>query len=653
MPFPCLDDIRWATQHLERYIELLASNPWTSWKHVDDVRKKQAQVAGAVTARQLLEHFKASMEAPPTPPTDRDPAIHVPHAHLVDISSDDFTMDELKRALSTMKGHTASGPDGIPIEAYRCAKVQADLLSFLNATLDVENLPELLMDATLTPIYKKKGNAREPVNYRPIVLLSVALKILHKMFLLRLRDKIDKFLIPCQAAYREGHATTMNMATLQELAEICKKSKNTALYEVFTDFSAAFDSVHRPHLFKLLRKWNVPDRLVSFLERSHAQQRLRVRFDGTTTEESITPTRGVMQGDTLAPYLFILVIDQILRQLPVRCGALVHEQGTTTRDCSVRICALAYADDVVLLANTRDNAQELLLAFESAALDWGLRLNTKKGKTELLIAASDEKRSNLPAEPISCKAGVVLETSEYRYLGWHVSNSTQTTWKQDFGKRQQHAWAVLRQHERIWKSNVDVRVKKKLFQALIIPVLLYAAITYPMTQAVLLYLHVATNKLMRRALGLRVEWNDPSLHTHTEDLYDLFAFSPVSMVRLFCVQWGHWCRAAHATDGHHPIVDAFLHNHNHVKRSRGVPHPPSKWLMAATGCNEQELWDLPVHRDRWSKLCKDRTFAMAQDFCDSVVTNRRLADDRPLPAWNSLIDRWFDEERATRRKGFF
>jgi hypothetical protein len=60
-----------------------------------------------------------------------------------------------------------------------------------------------------------------------------------------------------------------------------------------------------------------------------------------------------------------------------------------------------------------------------------------------------------------------------------------------------------------------------------------------------------------------------------------------------------------------------------------------------------------VDKARWRDLCKARTTLMAKDFCEMVVEKRRILDDRPKPDWGSLITKWFDEERSTRRKGFF
>jgi hypothetical protein len=114
------------------------------------------------------------------------------------------------------------------------------------------------------------------------------------------------------------------------------------------------------------------------LIRTHTDLTLHVRHNGETSTTAIQPVSGVIQGDPLSPFLFILVMDAVLRHLPYDAGALCDWR------LLLRLPGLAYADDVVLLANTAPALRDLIAWFEAEALTLGLRLNTAPGKTEVL-----------------------------------------------------------------------------------------------------------------------------------------------------------------------------------------------------------------------------------------------------------------------------
>ena len=94
---------------------------------------------------------------------------------------------------------------------------------------------------------------------------------------------------------------------------------------------------------------------------------------------------GIFQGDTLSPFLFIIVIDYILRQAYKTTTEdhgiqIIPRRGT--RHPPVSIKDLAYADDVTLLSHTLKQAEELLHKLEAAALEVGLVVN--EDKTEIV-----------------------------------------------------------------------------------------------------------------------------------------------------------------------------------------------------------------------------------------------------------------------------
>jgi len=75
---------------------------------------------------------------------------------------------------------------------------------------------------------------------------------------------------------------------------------------------------------KILEWWTIPPEYVNIMMTMLEKHKLYVRHDGQVSENPITPEAGVLQGDTLAPYIFILCIDMILQQLPEEWGARIQ-----------------------------------------------------------------------------------------------------------------------------------------------------------------------------------------------------------------------------------------------------------------------------------------------------------------------------------------
>ena len=81
-----------------------------------------------------------------------------------------ISVTEVKEALKKMKIGKALGPDGIPIEAWKC--MGDDGLSWLtklfNKILRTKKIPDEWRKSIMVPIYKNKGNIQNCTNYRGI-----------------------------------------------------------------------------------------------------------------------------------------------------------------------------------------------------------------------------------------------------------------------------------------------------------------------------------------------------------------------------------------------------------------------------------------------------------------------------------------------------
>ena len=78
--------------------------------------------------------------------------------------------------------------------------------------------------------------------------------------------------------------------------------------------------------------------------------------------ENFSTTSGVLQGDTLAPFLFISLLDYILCEtLLNNVDGLTITPRRSLRYPAVQIGALMYADDIAITCDTIDQAKNVFL----------------------------------------------------------------------------------------------------------------------------------------------------------------------------------------------------------------------------------------------------------------------------------------------------
>ena len=94
----------------------------------------------------------------------------------------------------------------------------------------------------------------------------------------------------------------------------------------------------------------------------------------------LTSLRGVLQGDTLAPFLFILCLGYVLRNSVDQNShhGFTLKPSASRRYPALKITDADYADDLALISDSITGATALLHYLEIAAADIGLHINAAK-----------------------------------------------------------------------------------------------------------------------------------------------------------------------------------------------------------------------------------------------------------------------------------
>jgi hypothetical protein len=312
-------------------------------------------------------------------------------------------LSEVKRCLPEI--NTAPGPDGISARLFRSVPLQI-LHRIFNIFLTIRKIPETLL-ASRTVLIPKINDPEEPGSFRPITVSSIILRAFHKTLANRLK------VLPLdyrQRAFREADGCSENILLLDTILKFYRRN-HKSIFVASLDVAKAFDSVSFPALDMAMQSKGFPREMRRYLNYVYDNSSLKIKC-GMKTSESIHPVRGVKQGDPLSPLLFNFVIEGLLRDLPKEIGTHIGD---------FQLNALAFADDLILLAETKEGLQLLIEKAITYLGKCGLHINHKKSLT---VAIQNIPKQKKIAVDVSCRfrAGNALlpalkRSDSWKYLG--------------------------------------------------------------------------------------------------------------------------------------------------------------------------------------------------------------------------------------------
>ena len=566
-----------------------------AWKTIKDLSGKNSgssvKIKGG-SSKKRLENWHAHFQNllgknAKVPDIDTLPSIQV--SDTLNINTSSFTIPELKAATKQLKASKAFGPDNIPAIIWKDENFHSLLLKLCNHTLTTLKAPQIWHQSQIIPM-PKKGDLSLVTNYRGISLMSIAAKIYNKMILNRLVPFIDPILRKNQNGFRRGRSTLSQILCLRRIIEECKLS-NRDLALVFVDFSKAFDSVDRNKMFEILKLYGIPDKMISAIKVMYTDTTSTILSpDGETPPFSINA--GILQGDTLAPFLFIIVVDYVLRMSVDRISqnGLEITPRRSSRYPAEHLTDTDFADDIALISGSLANAQLLLQALEQASNCVGLYLN--ESKTEFVNMCSNDNDYIIK----TLNNAILNMVSDYVYLGSYISSS-----EKDFLTRKGMAWAACNALHKIWASNLSRAFKLKIFKAAIEPILLYGSETWTLSTKLEKRLDGTFTRLLMRAQNL--SWKR---HPTKREIYG--SIPPVSaIVKARRVQF-----AGHCLRAENEVISSLLlwQPTSQTPRGRKLSYPDV--ISRDTGIERQDLRKTMLDREVWRNLVNSMVSAKAE-----------------------------------------
>ena len=233
------------------------------------------------------------------------------------------------------------------------------------------------------------------------------------------------------------------------------------MYACFIDYSKAFDRVHHIKLIECLEKIGIDGKDIRMIGNLYWQQKAAISI-GKDLSSYTEIHRGVRQGCVLSPYLFNVYTEFIFRETQDLEGIIIGGRNINN---------LRYADDTVLLANTKENLDNLANKVKTNSSNAGLDMNAKKTKS-MVIAKSVGGTADL-----SINGEEIEQVKQFKYLGAIITedgrNKTEVDTRVGIAKTKFSALSKL-----LTSRQVSLPFRHRMLQCYVFSVFLYGAETW-------------------------------------------------------------------------------------------------------------------------------------------------------------------------------
>ena len=429
----------------DKYIlQQLKGHPRAFWKFWTQSQDHAAEITPDVYRDHMESTCGSHLPAPPAHLNPDTPGQFYPRYASMIALNEPFTVDEVVKAIYRLRNGRSTS-DGYEAELLRWARdpnaelpnvdanwVKSDLTTLLNNIFTLgQGIPQSWLKAYVTPVFKRRGEATSPANYRPITVSGLLYKLFSNILLARLESKLETLgsRACTQLGFRKRKGTEQAVWLLHHIITLACSARRKGgyggpLYACFVDLKQAFDSISRDELWHRLRQVGVVEGpFLAALKSLYASTQFTVKIGDKHSTTPFTTQKGVKQGCPLSPLLFGILMDRLHSRIQQDCPdigvKLLDDLGTL-------VSHIMYANDVVLVAQSEQDLQRLVDAMQVFCAEVGLAVNTSKSVVMVFEARP------MPRPPLSITVGNhrLEQVDSFKYLGVQFHT---TAWLQEAG----------------------------------------------------------------------------------------------------------------------------------------------------------------------------------------------------------------------------
>ena len=319
--------------------------------------------------------------------------------HLAGKEAPNFfpTFEEFQEIISYLPNWKAAGPDGIfNFFIKKFESIHRPLYEVIRR-ICMENAVECDWFYKGITYLIPKGVPSKGSDFRPITCMSNLYKLTTKCV-----TKVIQGIVEHRELLADNQLGTVRMvqgAKEQALLNLCvNREYGNSLKTAWIDVKKAFDSVDHVYLIKCLEKYNFPSWIVNFLKDIISRWSIGIRSGGACILEKKVE-RGILQGDSLSPLLFVLCIDPLSRVLNAK-----YKKVCVKTETSMYVTNhLLFVDDLKLMAESDEELKMLMKETKEFFSAIGLEMNKDKSATNTEACAED--------------ATLLEGMQSYKYLG--------------------------------------------------------------------------------------------------------------------------------------------------------------------------------------------------------------------------------------------